>query len=155
LATAHAQKPHNLQPTFEKLGIQLDTRVSQALVRGEPGLAGKLLYSIKQAVGSINQESQASSPAIVKFAVDGSAVRAIVLVKSHIGAAAATMWRQTQDMLRQQQLFVHMRSYAAMLTCGLLAGHKCSLLAKAVAGVFTPIVTAHHSTLRANTGYSI
>ncbi|WIA32870.1 hypothetical protein OEZ86_006044 [Tetradesmus obliquus] len=47
-----------LQPVLAKLGVQLDPRTAQALINREPGLAGKVLYSIKQALGSMNKDMQ-------------------------------------------------------------------------------------------------
>jgi hypothetical protein len=47
-----------LQPVLAKLGVQLDPRTAQALINQEPGLAGKLLYSIKQALGSMSKDMQ-------------------------------------------------------------------------------------------------
>lgn len=44
-----------LQPTFQKLGIPMDTRVANALIREEPGVAARLLYSIKQNVTNLNK----------------------------------------------------------------------------------------------------
>jgi hypothetical protein len=37
-----------LQPTLSKLGVKMDTRTAQALINTEPGLAPKVLLSIKQ-----------------------------------------------------------------------------------------------------------
>jgi hypothetical protein len=47
-----------LQPVLAKLGVQLDPRTAQALINREPGLAGKVLYSIKQALGSMSKDMQ-------------------------------------------------------------------------------------------------
>ncbi|GFR40940.1 hypothetical protein Agub_g1600 [Astrephomene gubernaculifera] len=44
-----------LQPTFNKLGVQLDTRVANMLIREELGVAPRLLYSIKQNLASIQK----------------------------------------------------------------------------------------------------
>jgi hypothetical protein len=44
-----------VQPTFQKLGIPLDTRVANALIREEPGVAARLLYSIKQNIANLNK----------------------------------------------------------------------------------------------------
>jgi hypothetical protein len=47
-----------LQPVLAKLGVQLDPRTAHALINREPGLAGKVLYSIKQALGSMSKDTQ-------------------------------------------------------------------------------------------------
>ncbi|KAG2448325.1 hypothetical protein HYH02_006909 [Chlamydomonas schloesseri] len=44
-----------LQPTFSKLGVHMDTRVANMLIREEAGVAPRLLYSIKQNLGSIQK----------------------------------------------------------------------------------------------------
>ncbi|GLC51118.1 hypothetical protein PLESTB_000467700 [Pleodorina starrii] len=44
-----------LQPTFKRLGVHLDTRVVNMLIREEAGVAPRLLYSIKQNVASLNK----------------------------------------------------------------------------------------------------
>jgi hypothetical protein len=57
-----------LQPVLSKLGVQLDPRTAQALIKQEPGLAGKVLYSIKQALGSMNNDMQVcSEPAALAY----------------------------------------------------------------------------------------
>eukprot|EP00798_Chlamydomonas_sp_ICE-L_P002728 gene2728-12601_t len=45
-----------LQPSFKKLGIPFDTRTANSLMKEEPGVALRLLYSIKQSVGSLQKE---------------------------------------------------------------------------------------------------
>lgn len=47
-----------LQPTLTKLGVRMDTRTAQALINKESGLAGKVLYSIIQALGSMKKDLQ-------------------------------------------------------------------------------------------------
>ncbi|KAG2499886.1 hypothetical protein HYH03_002175 [Edaphochlamys debaryana] len=44
-----------LQPTFTKLGVHMDTRVANMLIREEAGVAPRLLYSIKQNVASMHK----------------------------------------------------------------------------------------------------
>ncbi|EFJ52136.1 hypothetical protein VOLCADRAFT_103155 [Volvox carteri f. nagariensis] len=44
-----------LQPTFKKLGVHLDTRVVNMLIREETGVAPRLLYSIKQNVSHLQK----------------------------------------------------------------------------------------------------
>ncbi|KXZ56759.1 hypothetical protein GPECTOR_1g684 [Gonium pectorale] len=44
-----------LQPTFNKLGIHMDTRVANMLIREESGVATRLLYSIKQNLASMQK----------------------------------------------------------------------------------------------------
>ncbi|GIL73035.1 hypothetical protein Vretimale_4669 [Volvox reticuliferus] len=44
-----------LQPTFKKLGVPLDTRVVNMLIREEAGVAPRLLYSIKQNVSNLHK----------------------------------------------------------------------------------------------------
>lgn len=47
-----------LGPTLSRLGIRLDARTVSALIAHERGAAGQLLYSIKQAVGSLQLNLQ-------------------------------------------------------------------------------------------------
>jgi len=47
-----------VQPTLAKLGVQLDTRTAQALINKEPGLAAKVLLSIKQQLDSLTTNLQ-------------------------------------------------------------------------------------------------
>jgi hypothetical protein len=39
-----------MQPTFNRLGVQYDSRTAQGLMRGEPGLAARLLAAVKAAL---------------------------------------------------------------------------------------------------------
>eukprot|EP00879_Flechtneria_rotunda_P030182 GHRR01032781.1.p1 GENE.GHRR01032781.1~~GHRR01032781.1.p1 ORF type:complete len:295 (+),score=115.10 GHRR01032781.1:141-1025(+) len=48
-----------LQPVLSKLGVQFDTRTAQALINKEPGLAAKVLYAIKQSLGTMDKNTQA------------------------------------------------------------------------------------------------
>ncbi|MEW5317265.1 MAG: hypothetical protein WDW38_008576 [Sanguina aurantia] len=47
-----------LQPTFTKLGVRMDTRTANSLMREEAGVAAKLLYTIKQTLGQLNKDLQ-------------------------------------------------------------------------------------------------
>lgn len=46
------------QPTLSRLGVQLDTRTAQALINKEPGLAAKVLLSIKQQLEGLTTNLQ-------------------------------------------------------------------------------------------------
>lgn len=50
------------QPTLSKLGVQLDTRTAQALISKEPGLAAKVLLSIKQQLDGLTTNLQVRLP---------------------------------------------------------------------------------------------
>mmetsp|Transcript_35241 Transcript_35241/g.78424 ORF Transcript_35241/g.78424 Transcript_35241/m.78424 type:complete len:1824 (+) Transcript_35241:146-5617(+) len=47
-----------LQPTFSRLGIKFDTRTANSLMREEPGVAVRLLYSVKQNLGQVHKDVQ-------------------------------------------------------------------------------------------------
>lgn len=47
-----------LQKSFLKLGVKFDTRTANALMREEPGVALRLLYSLKQNLGQVNKDVQ-------------------------------------------------------------------------------------------------
>lgn len=51
------------QPTLSRLGVQLDTRTAQALINKEPGLAAKVLLSIKQQLDGLTTNLQVMPPA--------------------------------------------------------------------------------------------
>lgn len=52
MQTASPCKPPR-QPTFNRLGVKYDSRTAQGLLRGDPGLAGQLLYSVHQALSGM------------------------------------------------------------------------------------------------------
>jgi hypothetical protein len=51
----------NPQPTFKRLGIAMNTRVANSMMREEPGVAMRLLYSVKQNIGSLSKDLQVRS----------------------------------------------------------------------------------------------
>ena len=53
---------HHTQTTFLKLGVKFDTRTANSLMREEPGVAMRLLYSLKQNLGQVNKDVQVSMP---------------------------------------------------------------------------------------------
>ena len=53
---------HHAQTTFLKLGVKFDTRTANSLMREEPGVAMRLLYSLKQNLGQVNKDVQVCMP---------------------------------------------------------------------------------------------
>lgn len=49
-----------MQPTFKRLNIQFDTRMANALMREDAGVALRLLYAIKQSLGQVNKDLDVS-----------------------------------------------------------------------------------------------
>ncbi len=52
-----------LQPTFNKLGVHIDTRIANSLMREEAGVAPRLLYSIKQSLSNVQKTLSVRRPA--------------------------------------------------------------------------------------------
>lgn len=53
--------PMCTQPTFKRLGITMNTRVANSLMREEPGVALRLLYAVKQSLGQVITDLDVSS----------------------------------------------------------------------------------------------
>ncbi len=53
-----APVPATLQPTFKRLGINMNTRIANSMMREEAGVALRMLYSIKQNMGQLNKGLQ-------------------------------------------------------------------------------------------------
>ena len=47
-----------LQPTFERLGIKYDARTARALLDRQPGLAARLLASVRGAFAALDSNAQ-------------------------------------------------------------------------------------------------
>eukprot|EP00955_Chlamydomonas_euryale_P065098 359155-Chlamydomonas_euryale.AAC.2 len=57
-----------LQASFQKLGVKFDSRTANALMREEPGVALRLLYSLKQSLSQVHKDVQvcdARTPALI------------------------------------------------------------------------------------------
>jgi hypothetical protein len=55
---ANANRRKLLQPTFKTLGIALDSRAADALIKQQPGAALQLLSQVRQAVKTVSTNLQ-------------------------------------------------------------------------------------------------
>eukprot|EP00775_Hariotina_reticulata_P002553 gene2553-2855_t len=83
---AYLRNYTKLQPTLAKLGVPLDTRTARALINKEAGLAGKVLYNIKQAVSAMNATTQVlehSGKTMQQFGVRTTPTQGMLDVQQH------------------------------------------------------------------------